>query len=225
MNRLRLRSLTLILFVLLATITGGLVQGRLRDRWGGAAASLAAADQLQHLPETIGPWETVRTFELRDREQEVLQTYGHIGRVYQHRENGQTITMSLFVAPAGPASVHTPEICLGSADFRLHATRTALSVADRPDQLWTATFRSVDVEQRPVRVVYGWRYQGAWMASEQPRFSFVGKPYLFRLNLRCVGDDADTKQTCEQFLQAFIPATDLEPVVTEPARHSRRTGT
>lgn len=225
MNRLRIYSLTLLCFVLLLTIAGGLVQGRLRDRWGGPAASLAAADQLQSLPETIGPWETIRTFELRDREQEVLQTYGHIGRVYRHRESGQTVTLSLFVAPAGPAAVHTPEICLGSADFRLHSPRVPLSVDDRPDQLWTATFRSIDVEQRPVRVLYGWRYQGAWEAAEQPRFSFVGKPYLYRINLRCVGDDAETKQTCEQFLQAFFPAHELQSVSADPARHPRRTGT
>ena len=224
MNRLGWHSLTLLIFVLLLSIAGGLVQGRLRDRWGSPAASLAAAEQLQTLPKTIGPWETVRTFELRDREQDVLQTYGHIGRVYQHRENGQTVTLSLFVAPAGPAAVHTPEICLGSAEFRLHAPRTPLSVGDRADQLWTATFRSLDVEQRPVRVVYGWRYQGAWVASEQPRFSFVGKPYLFRINLRCVGDDAETRQTCEQFLQAFLPVHESQSVSADPARHSRRTG-
>jgi hypothetical protein len=211
MIRLTLRSLALLAFVLFVTFAGGLVQGHLRDRWGGSAASLAAAEQLKQLPETIGPWETVQTFELRDREQEVLQTYGHIGRIYQHRETGQRVNMSLFVAPAGPASVHTPEICLGSVEFRLHAARSVLSVPNRPDQLWTATFRSVDVEQRPVRVVYGWRYQDAWVASEQPRFTFVGKPYLFRLNLRCVGDDADTKQICEQFLQALLPVTDFQP--------------
>jgi hypothetical protein len=206
MNQSRLRALALLAIALLLTVGSGLLHGRLRQRWGHSSDALRAAEQMHALPATIGEWETISTFHLRDNEQAILQSYGHVGRVLRHKSSGAVVTLSLLVGPTGPTAVHTPEVCLRGNAYRLQGPRTALAVPGREDTAWTSTFVSTDVSARQVRAVYGWRFDGDWSAPEQPRFSFAGRPYLYKLNFSCAGDDAATQAQARDFLEAFVPA-------------------
>jgi hypothetical protein len=206
MNRSRLAFPAALAAAVALTVFGGALQGRLSDRWGASDAARRAAETLPTIPARFGEWETLRTFRLRDRQQAELRTYGHVGRVFRHRQTGATVSLSLMVGPAGPCSVHTPEICLGGNEFRVHRGRAALEVPGRADRLWTTTFLGTDVEQRPVRVVYGWKAGEHWTAHEQPRLGYAGQPYLHRMNLSCAGEDEETLATCAQFLHDLLTA-------------------
>jgi hypothetical protein len=140
---------------------------------------------------------------------EVLHCYGSVQRVYQHDSTGTKVSFVVLFGPMGPISVHTPEICYSSRDYSVATQREALVVQATPevnDQLWDLRLKANRASGQPLRVLYGWTCNGVWQATERPRFSFAGKPYLYKLQL-AVATPAKQQQSdmCENFLQEFLP--------------------
>jgi hypothetical protein len=187
------------------TIGGGYVQGKLSHRWGQPPEITEAVKRLSSLPETIGHWKKVDDSDLSDYERSVLQCHAHLRRVYRHAKSGQTVQVSLLLGPAGPTSVHTPEMCLGGGPFTVDALRTPLVVTGRDDQFWTVTFKGTDVSAQSLRAVYAWRFEGSWEAPREPRVSHGTLPYLYKLQVVCQGDATTTLATCEDFFRDFLP--------------------
>jgi hypothetical protein len=209
-----MKSSSMLVWSLVAasTLAGGMLQGHFRNRWGGPESAQAAAEHLPRLPARVGEWETIQTTHLSENEQNTLQSYGHVGRVYRHQRTGETVNLSILVGPFGPTAAHTPEVCLSSSEYRPQGVRQSLTLPGSADAFWTVVFHSTDVEQRHLRVTYAWTFNGTWVAARQPRFQFAASPYLYKLSLSCgSNDDAASLETCRQFLESLLP--ELVPVI------------
>lgn len=199
---------TAIAFVIVAaaTLVGGALHGHFHNRWGGSAASLEAAERICQLPARVGEWETYQTFHLSQREQDVLQSYRHVGRVYRHARSGEMVSLSIIVGPFGPTAAHTPEVCWTSGEVEAISGREKFRRSQSDDEFWTVVFRSTDVEQQKFRALYAWKCLGPWIAADHARFQFAASPYLCKMTLSCSSsDDEASLETCQQFLDALLP--------------------
>ena len=186
------------------TLLGGGLHGHLRHRWGASHAAAEAVERLRCVPTRLNEWEATSTFHLSDREQIALQSFGHVGRVYRNQRTGEVVRLSLLLGPFGPTAAHTPEACLGSGEFAVAAPRTPITLA-QDNEFWSVGFRSSDVDEQHLRVLYSWTHSGAWTAPEHPRLHFAASPYLFKLSLSCSHTSEQASlETCRQFLAATI---------------------
>jgi hypothetical protein len=119
-----------------------------------------------------------------------------------------------MLGPPGPISVHTPEVCFSSRNFRINEARELVELAttpDRTDAFWSLTFDARDAGQERLRVYYAWTTGRPWQASGSPRFQFSGQPCLYKIQLSCpapVSGGSETSDSCRRFLEAFVPVLD-----------------
>ena len=100
-----------------ATLLGGVIQGRMSRRWGRSQEFQVLADRLQELPTEIGPWHMRASPPLAPAAEAVLECAGYVSRQYENRKTGEIVTVAVLLGPAGPISVHTPDVCYSSQEF------------------------------------------------------------------------------------------------------------
>ena len=201
----KLRSPLLFVLALATTIAGGAVHGYWQHRWGNHEVVTKAIEQLGVPPTEFGEWKLVQRKDLSETERNILQNHAYVGGLYKHSRTNQLVQFSVLLGPTGPTSVHTPEVCLGSRAFAAKATRRTWTIPGHDDRFWTATFRTKDVANRPLRAIYAWRFDQNWSAPQQPRITFGGSPYLYKLQLTCYADDETSERNCADFLNAALP--------------------
>ena len=176
----------------------------------------AAAEDLQNVPKTFGGpqsdrWQLIKTETLPDDEVEMLECTGYINRCYENRRTGEIVNVFVVIGPQGPIAAHTPEICFSSQNYTSRDThqRTIIPTAEeQDDELWALTFKTKTVREDLLRVYYGWTTNGRWCASDNPRFAFVGSPYLYKIQLASempAGSNLRITDTCRDFLKDFLP--------------------
>jgi hypothetical protein len=209
-------SLTVVL-----TIVSGVVQGVASNRWGTSAFQRQAGARLASFPEKFGDWEMKRAEKLGPDELAQLEPYGYFQRVYGSRGNGASFNVTLLLGPAGPLSVHTPEVCYAGRDHEQLGERRKIELP-RADggAVWKTTFRLKGVDGQRQDIYYAWSAGERWSAAENPRLSFAGRPYLYKMQLACTASAADAPDDpagdpAVQFLREFIPA--LQPYLQTPA--------
>ena len=216
------RSL-LLLGVLIAaglTLASGLIHGRMTQRWKHSKASDSAAQRLAELPDTFGKWQGQSLEELDQETVDMLQCAGYVVRVYVNEETGAAIKMALLLGPAGPISVHTPEICFSGRNYLILEKRKRVQIPeDSKDEFWGLTFQSKGLGATQLRVYYAWTTGGTWAAPDRhPRYKFAGRPYLYKIQLAGSlppGADATTDDPCREFLRDFVPVA--RPYLVDPS--------
>jgi hypothetical protein len=172
----------------------------------------SAGDKLQRTPERFGDWILERSQPLDEDSAELLQSTDGTQRIYRNQRTGETVALTLIVGPAGPMSVHTPEVCYSSRDYKTVSPPNRFHVGSGGDaQFWGMTLESTDLEGGGLSVAYGWNDGNGWAAPQMPRFEFGGAPVLYKLQLAApLEGDNGLKQnnTCRSFLRAFLPALD-----------------
>ncbi|MGA2067988.1 MAG: exosortase-associated EpsI family protein [Thermoguttaceae bacterium] len=213
-------TLSLVLVVVL-TLASGMLQGRIRNRWGPSDSMLAAAEKLDGVPGQFGNWRLESSQELDPGAVQMLECTGYVCRRYVNERTGELVSMVLIVGPAGPISVHTPEICYSSQNYKTRDPRQRVAIEDSHatelGQFWTLGFRSKPPRADVLRVYYAWSTGSEWTAPDAPRFAFTGWPYLYKLELSCnqaPGADVARDDACRKFLQAFLPA--VKPHLVAP---------
>jgi hypothetical protein len=202
-----------------ATLAGGLIHGRVSRRWEGQAAMRQAAENLQALPDRIGPWESVASRALAPRAAAMLQCAGHVGREYRNRRTGEMAVVMVLLGPAGPISVHTPDVCYTGGPHVIRQQRQQVAVGDQGDAFWNILFQSTTTDAGFLRVYYAWGSGGLWSAPEDARFAFAGQPYLYKLQVESrLLSPADEKaaDSCPTFLKDFLP--ELKKCLAEPVK-------
>jgi hypothetical protein len=185
----------------------------LSHRWGPSADMQAAAARLAQIPRQFGDWKFQSSEEIGESVVEMLQCAGYISRVYANQATGETVRVVVLLGPPGPIAVHTPEVCFSSQNYRQEEARKQAAVkvsAEREDAFWCLTFRAKDLRGDLLRVWYGWSTDGRWSASEQPRYAFAGRPYLYKIQLAASLPPwarADQQDPCRRFLADFLPAS------------------
>ncbi len=224
------------LIVLAFTAGSGALAGVWGHRWQAPPDIGDAAARLDRLPAAFGNWQLVDETPFEESAAAMLECARSSNRSYRHLESGETVHMATFVGPAGPASVHTPEICYSSQGFHL-------AVAGRPCKYGTSPTATKPVDaadpaspplgtvntetggaakhefrktvflpdiHRPVKLIvyYSWCDGRLWQAPDQPRFSFGGLPYLYKIQLAAqvvTRLDQEDSDPCDAFLRDFLP--------------------
>jgi hypothetical protein len=210
------------------TIGGAVIQGRYSNRWSIDQALPMAGSRLENLATQVPGW---RLSEVRKFAADVvgmLQCAGHVCRVYTDEETGQQITVAVIVGPAGPTSVHIPEICYSSRDYDIESRRQHVKIkgpgpdgssADSEHEFWNLTLRSLKPGIGLLDVAYAWTGGGPWQAPAEPRISMRHYPALYKIQVAAPlppGIDPMRYHPCEDFLRDFLPI--LEQVTRAESR-------
>ena len=193
------------------TLGSGAAAGWLDNRWSRSVDLLAAGECLRQTPEKFGDWVLEHSQSLDEEAAELLQASGSTLCNYRNQKTGEAVIVALVVGPAGPISVHSPEVCYSSRDFKTLAPPKRFHVGGAAGgQLWGMTLERTDLDGGKLSVAYGWNDGRGWAAPRQPRFQFGGAPLLYKLQLAApLGDEGPDKgDPCRLFLRDFLPALD-----------------
>jgi len=203
------------LFVVLAlTLASGAMQGRMRGRWGPASAMVTAGQLLETFPTEFGDWKLLRNGELGEDATNQLEPTGWLVRTYENRKTGTEVSAILLVGPPGPISVHTPEVCISSQQYKIIEPRRSVTLGDTgagspQHTFWAATFQSTDVVGSLLRTYWAWTTDGTWQAAKGARYRFAGEPYLYKVQVSASyppGADFEHDDSCRDFLADFVKA-------------------
>lgn len=189
--------------------TGGAIYGRLTQRWGAPPRMKEAGAHLLTFPTSLGDWDLQSEVPIEESVTTMLACDTFVNRNYANRQTGDVVNLSLFVGPAGPTAVHTPEVCLSSRDYILQGKRKKESITPTKgadEDFWGVTFDSKRVGGAPLRVYYAWQANEGWRAPEYPRFEYGAAPMLYKIQITGNVDPAALPKEgdpCRQFLDAL----------------------
>lgn len=206
------RQITYFLIAATITISAATLHGRLAGRWGSSVPLADRGRVLSELPTELGNWKLLSDEGLPASSVEMLQCAAHQHRLYKNQLTGSVVDLLLILGPPGPTSVHIPEICYPSQNYKRTAERqhqlvttTSPSGETWRDEFWSVTFETNDDNSRNTQVYYGWSVGPEWEAPEQPRFHFAGAPWLYKLQLSSQAPAPRAAQECQNFLQSLLP--------------------
>lgn len=208
--------------VLVGTVAGGVVQRQYDSRTTDKQALERAAGLLnRQLPDQVGNWRLLAKQELSPEVVKMLRCPAHLNRVYVHDQTGDRITVAVIVGPAGPVSVHTPEICYSSRDFAIQAPRTVTKITDKTEAehtLWSLRLNSNDPLGPKLQVFYGWSQGANWEAVKDPRFKYSANELLYKIQLaRPVTGEVPGFDPDQDFLLEFLSQLRTRLLSADPA--------
>jgi hypothetical protein len=207
--------MTRILAVILAFVCVlgfGAAHGVLTNRWKLSTRPEAAAAKLQGVPRVFGDWEGTDA-EVNRRVVEIAELAGYVNRQYINRRTGVSVSVLLVCGPAGPISVHPPEVCFAGAGLQFVTDRGQCTIA-APDLPAPAEFFHTRVAKPTSpgspqqRLLWSWTADGTWVAANHPRLAFARSPVLYKLYVQRVltrTDEPLEEDPIQSFLQVFLP--------------------
>lgn len=196
------------------TLSSGGVAGWLDNRWGPPVDLVAAGERLEHVPSRFGDWVLENAHPLGSEVTEVLQCSGSTQRMYRNQKTGEAVSLALIVGPPGPTSVHTPEVCYSSRDYKTISKPKRFrvgTVAAGDANFWGMELEATNLEGSKLSLAYAWNDEHGWVAPERPRFEFGGARLLYKLQLAAAmpdGDQPEQADPCQAFLREFLPELD-----------------
>lgn len=195
------------------TAVSGYAHGSLSRRWASPEDYAPVVQKLVETPKEFGDWKMVEEQKLAPEVLTMLECMGNVYRTYQNMSTNERVTVAVILGPPGPISVHTPEICYPAKNYKIQGNRTKVvirSAAGKEDALWTLDLRAKNVHGSGLKVYYGWRGGPNWDATEQPRFAYLGKSYLYKIQLAAESRDGDgaADDGCKKFLADLLPQLD-----------------
>jgi Protein of unknown function (DUF3485) len=193
------------------TLVAAALHGHWTNRWGPSDALPKASKVFAQLPHEFGNWQLVDSQPLAPAARGILQCHNDSQGLYKNGQTGEQVLFTLLLGPPGPMAVHTPEICYGSIDQLPLAQRQRI-VLDPPElnnSAWMVQFRDLhQVEGSITRVYYAWTDGSKWDAVEEPRITFGGNPFLFKLQLLVRLPEESAAVAADPgraFLREFLP--------------------
>jgi hypothetical protein len=173
-----------IAVVIVLVGAAGYVQGVWTGRWSKSDVLAKAVARMSNIPLTAGDW-VGQELPTNPRELAIAGAEGCVSRKYTNRRTGAVVTMMLLCGPAGPLSVHTPDVCYSGSGFVEAADPIRHTLdGDADAQFLARRFRKEAVTPIHLRVLYGWSAANAkWDAPENPRLTYAGQPVLYKLYL------------------------------------------
>jgi hypothetical protein len=205
-----------------ATLLGGIIHGRMNRRWGGRQELPELAARLKELPTEIGPWHMRAEQPLAPAAEAMLECAGYVSRQYENRKTGEVVTMAVLLGPAGPISVHTPDVCYSSQEYTIRQApeQTQFGANEGShDELFSTTLQSTRLDAGYLRVYYGWSAGGPWSAPPDARFAFAGRPYLYKLQVAgSLSSPVAEKASdpCLNFIKELLPV--VRQYLVEPVK-------
>lgn len=194
--------------LIIGTFAGGWLHGGLTS---DAGLQTAAAQLNEPFPKVVGNWkQSGDDLELNQDVRQVLQCKGNIYRKYKHNDTGETLVVALLLGPAGPISVHTPEVCYSSRDYDTSKKRKKTTItlpSGEEHDFWEVFAKSKHIELPSQRVLYAWTTGTTWEAANRPRFAYAGARHLYKLQIAAPIQDDSAKEDfdpCQDFLSEFL---------------------
>jgi hypothetical protein len=192
---------------LVFVIVSGLAHGLWTGRWRTTLELEQSVEKISHVPMEIGDWKA--TSEKMDpREQKQAGIVGYAYRRWQNSKTGAGVTMLLVSGPAGPISVHSPEVCYPGVGYNPTTESIPTPIGDAGDQLFSLKLTKDSALSRSSLVVYyGWNGKGEWAASTHPRFDFAWVPVLYKMYLiqEVRGDSDPNAGAAVDFAKLLLP--------------------
>jgi hypothetical protein len=191
----------------------GLVHGLWTQRWHNSAEPAILAARLDRVPWTIADWEG-QEVPLDERQFARGQVAGWLSRRYVQRQTGAEVSVLILCGSVGPIAVHTPDICYTEAGYQLSAppARRRLEAAGdtRSMDFLTGDFSKERAGTgQQMRIWWSWSADGSWTAPPNPRWTFAGRPALYKLYLIYGSPAPPTKPLGQDpaagFLGVFLP--------------------
>jgi hypothetical protein len=206
-----MKRLPLLLVCCALVLFSGLVYGLWTDRWYSSILLEEAAARVMQVPTDVGDWHGEnQAADERAFAQAGAQTYWV--RRYQNSKTGATVTVILMCGRGGRMSVHTPDVCYQSSGVEMLGEAKKISVPIAGAS--AAEFKSgtFSTEKSPgasqLRLYWAWSSDGVWQAPYYPRFTFQGRPFLFKLYVLrefVPGTEAVEADPGVTFLQQLLP--------------------
>ena len=229
----RLLPVVGVVLVVALTIVSGVIHGRMSNRWSLPQGLLDAAERLEKFPKEFpgesptdpggGPseanakWVEQSSDPINENTLDALECKGYINRRYQNSLTGQIVQVAILLGPVGPIAVHTPEVCFSSRNHKQREGRQRETIdysESASHKFWAVTFEAnaptleADEQLADIRVYYAWSTGEQWLAPDEPRISFFGNPYLYKIQLEAFVSQQPGQRTndpCQEFLQDFLP--------------------
>jgi hypothetical protein len=169
--------------VLITVLVSGAAAGLCNGRWGGSRTVQSAVLRLDRVPLSLGADWDVQETKLSEREVAIAEIEGYISRRYIHRRTGMIVSVMLLCGRPGPVSVHTPEACYSGAGYVMASSAKAYTApTGSRGQFQVRDFRKNNIAAPTLmRVFLSWGHKGKWSVPANPRLTFAGKPYLYKL--------------------------------------------
>jgi hypothetical protein len=201
-----------VLILASVTLAGAVVQGHMSRRWGRSQQLQVLADRLRDLPTDIGRWRMKAALKLPPAAEAELECAGYVCGQYENKKTGEIVTAALLLGPAGPISVHTPDVCYSSQEYSVIRSPERVHInegRDIADELWGTSLQPTTLTGNGLRVYYGWSGSGTWSAPGDARFAFAGQPYLYKIQVAGPlppPTNEEAPDRCKVFLKEFLPA-------------------
>ena len=144
-------------------------------------------------------------------DEELLDAFTHLNLYIEtlHHDAGEIVTVAVLLGPAGPISVHTPDVCIRAKIIPLSSPLNgSVSTSARlsPRRAMEHVSSGDESDGRRLAVYYGWSIGGEWSAPKDPRIEFAGQPHLsFQLAGRLPSPADDIiSDPCMAFLKEFL---------------------
>jgi hypothetical protein len=180
------RNIPLLVAVVII-LSAGVVHGFLSDRWALSPEPKASADRLKSVATVVGDWEAREGEAITDQEKAIGKIEGYLSRYYVNRHTGFSVRVQLLCGRPGPIGVHPPDVCfVGGGHQLMNKSRYPLELdpALPPAEFFVGQFRKSEGDVPTFsRAFWTWSADGNWTAPSSPRWTFAGKPALFKLYL------------------------------------------
>jgi hypothetical protein len=194
--------------VLLTLLSGG-INGYISQRWGYGEEMDSAAHRVNAMPLQFGPWKAEKLTKLGDGAEKMLRCAGNVVGAYRHEATGEQVSVVMMVGPAGPLSVHTPEVCYRASNYSVHGNKQQLQIVDDEGEahnFLSITLRENSAANRLLRVYYSWNRDQQWTSPESPRTTFAGAPMLYKIQVAThVDEGGPPSDAGERFLKVALP--------------------
>lgn len=198
-----LASITLVALAIGATVFGAGFEGRLSHRWQSDATLARLGTAATELPEQVSGWNRVQTSAIKDHAQSLLRCFSSCIHRYRNGETGQEIEAAVLFGPSGPISVHTPDVCYSSRQYRNLGQR--VRVGEDANRYWVIDFQSRDLKGEYLRSIYAWSTADHWDAPDSSRFQYAGEPYLIKVQFAVTGPTLESlrEPAVMEFVEAY----------------------
>ncbi len=195
----------------------GLVGGLWTNRWQTSPELAAAVARMDKVPMNFGAWRGKEGPDVEDWAVRGSRISGFAARRYERRD-GSVVNVLLVCGRPGPMSVHTPEVCYRGVGYQILSGPDHWPLKAAPGgmdaELWKIKVGKPDAATpMQMSVLWSWTTDGTWQTPNSPRFTFAGKPVLYKLYVthEIVNGDKKADEVCREFLRDFLP--ELNPVL------------
>jgi exosortase len=194
-------------------LVSGIAHGRWTNRWVTSRELDEALARLDHVPSTIGDWQS-RAEAIEPRALSSAGLEGGNLRRYRNTRTGVVIDLLVVCGRPGPVSVHTPDICYSGAGYEAAQPSGGSTTVHLGPPTATGEFSIADFEKpgtfprEALRIYWSWSARGDWTVPANPRMAFAARPFLYKLYLILPGNGdfgQPGNDAISRFARALLP--------------------